>query len=279
MYRGDFDLAVATMESSLALYQEIESEVVNGVQFLSLAYANLGQMTHAQGNIDRAARLAEEALRRQRALDFTWALGDTLRIIGNVDFARGDNDHALAAYRESILFSRDNGDRRFLTNAIASIADVAAAKGSPELAVRLYAAATMHREQIGAGVEILQRSLHERGISIVRAALSPEDFDAAWAAGSTLSLSGAIAEALGNTEPAAITGEKPARNAMTLAGLTTREQDVLRLLAEGLSDRDIAKVLEISPRTVGGHITNLLAKLNVESRTAAVTYAVRHGFV
>ena len=61
------------------------------------------------------------------------------------------------------------------------------------------------------------------------------------------------------------------------AGLTAREAEVLRLLAQGLSDREIAEALFISPRTVHGHVTNLLAKLGLESRTAAAAFAVRHG--
>jgi DNA-binding NarL/FixJ family response regulator len=59
--------------------------------------------------------------------------------------------------------------------------------------------------------------------------------------------------------------------------LTPREAEVLRLLAQGLSDREIAEGLFLSPRTVGGHVTKLLTKLDFDSRTAAAVYAVRHG--
>jgi DNA-binding NarL/FixJ family response regulator len=55
--------------------------------------------------------------------------------------------------------------------------------------------------------------------------------------------------------------------------------DVLRLLAEGYPDRQIADMLSISPKTVGRHISNILAKLGVTTRTAAATYAVRHDLV
>jgi DNA-binding NarL/FixJ family response regulator len=57
--------------------------------------------------------------------------------------------------------------------------------------------------------------------------------------------------------------------------LTARELDVLTLLAEGRSDREIGQALSISPRTASGHVANLLGKLNVTSRTAAAAYAVR----
>ena len=52
---------------------------------------------------------------------------------------------------------------------------------------------------------------------------------------------------------------------------------MLRLIARGLRDREIADELSISTRTVSGHVTNLLAKLEVDSRTAAAAFAVRHG--
>jgi DNA-binding NarL/FixJ family response regulator len=54
---------------------------------------------------------------------------------------------------------------------------------------------------------------------------------------------------------------------------------VLRLVVEGKSDREIANALYISPRTVMRHVANILSKLNVESRTAAASLAIRHGIV
>jgi len=59
--------------------------------------------------------------------------------------------------------------------------------------------------------------------------------------------------------------------------LTRRERDVLRLVASGCSDREIATALGVRPRTVEWHVANLLRKLAVGSRTAAAGYAIRHG--
>ena len=61
------------------------------------------------------------------------------------------------------------------------------------------------------------------------------------------------------------------------AGLTRRERDVLRLVATGRTDREIAADLAIKPRTVEWHVANLLRKLKVGSRTAAAAHAIRHG--
>lgn len=63
------------------------------------------------------------------------------------------------------------------------------------------------------------------------------------------------------------------------AGLTAREQEVLRLLSEGCSDREIAQALSVSPRTASTHVTNILNKLGVNTRTAAAALAIRQGLV
>jgi DNA-binding NarL/FixJ family response regulator len=59
--------------------------------------------------------------------------------------------------------------------------------------------------------------------------------------------------------------------------LTPREVEVLRLIAEGQTDGEIADALAVSRRTVTTHVTGILGKLDVPSRSAAVAYGVRHG--
>jgi len=61
--------------------------------------------------------------------------------------------------------------------------------------------------------------------------------------------------------------------------LTERETDVLRLLAQGRSNKEIAHILSLSEKTVKTHVSNILSKLNVPSRTQAALYAVRIGLV
>ena len=61
--------------------------------------------------------------------------------------------------------------------------------------------------------------------------------------------------------------------------LTPREREVLRLLADGLTNRQIAERLVVSHHTVHRHVTNLLRKLGLSSRTAAAAHAVRTGLV
>ena len=86
-----------------------------------------------------------------------------------------------------------------------------------------------------------------------------------------------------------VSGEQGARNVslrfveipVPLPGeaLTTREQEVLQLMAEGLPNRGIAKRLSISPHTVKFHVASILAKLGAESRTEAVHVGARRGLI
>ena len=68
-----------------------------------------------------------------------------------------------------------------------------------------------------------------------------------------------------------LTGQPPVQ-------LTPREREVIRLLTEGLSNKEIARLLSVSPRTVNFHLDNIYAKLGVNSRTEAAIYALRQGW-
>jgi len=81
----------------------------------------------------------------------------------------------------------------------------------------------------------------------------------------------------GNGLPARVSTSNNARS--LFEELTAREREVLALLAEGLSTRDIAQRLVISPNTVRNHIQPILEKLYVHSRAGAVAFAIRHGFI
>jgi DNA-binding NarL/FixJ family response regulator len=74
-----------------------------------------------------------------------------------------------------------------------------------------------------------------------------------------------------------LTGSKPRRRSFWPAGLTDREVEVLRLLAEGQTKKEISAALFISPRTTHAHVVNIYRKIGVRTRAAAAMYAVAHG--
>ena len=99
--------------------------------------------------------------------------------------------------------------------------------------------------------------------------MGANDFDAAWAEGAALSTDEAIAYAQRGR------GERK-RPSSGWASLTPTEQDVVRLLTEGLPNKDIATRLFISPRTVETHLTHVYAKLGLSSRVQLAQEAARH---
>lgn len=71
---------------------------------------------------------------------------------------------------------------------------------------------------------------------------------------------------------------RPTEQTVTEDPLTEREVDVLKLVAKGRSNQEIAELLVVSERTVGAHVSNILSKLHLANRTQAALYALRKGF-
>ena len=108
----------------------------------------------------------------------------------------------------------------------------------------------------------------EASVAAVRDALGEKDFESAWAEGAALSVEEAIAYAQRGR------GERK-RAATGWGALTPAERDVVRLVSEGLGNKDIAARLFVSPRTVQSHLTHVYAKLNVTSRMQLAHEAAR----
>jgi DNA-binding NarL/FixJ family response regulator len=139
-------------------------------------------------------------------------------------------------------------------------------------AARLFGATESLHERIGSPLSVTQRKDQAVVVPPVRAALG-DAFDAAWADGRSLTVDAAVALAL---EVAVDSASAPS---IGHAPLTPRELEVLRLVATGLTDAEVAERLFLSRRTVSSHLTSIYTKLGVASRTAATRYAVEHQLI
>jgi DNA-binding CsgD family transcriptional regulator len=111
---------------------------------------------------------------------------------------------------------------------------------------------------------------HQALVATLRNALSDGEFNAAWAEGAALSAEEAVAYALRGR------GERK-RPSSGWAALTPTELDVVRLVGEGLPNKDIATRLFVSPRTVQSHLRHVYNKLEVTSRVQLAQESARHG--
>jgi DNA-binding NarL/FixJ family response regulator len=142
----------------------------------------------------------------------------------------------------------------------------------------------MLREVIGAPRSPFECVGYERVVATARAQLGEKTFTAAWALGRTMSPEQAITAQGQATMPVATLTEPPsAPSAKPLPlypdGLTAREVEVLRLVAQGLTNDRVAEQLVISSRTVNSHLTSIYGKIGVSSRSAATRYAIEHHLV
>jgi DNA-binding CsgD family transcriptional regulator len=149
------------------------------------------------------------------------------------------------------------------------LAVLAAEAGSYREAARLYGATQSVRQRMGAPRFKIWDAGYEASVAALRNVMGEEDFDAAWAGGAELSTEEAIAYAQRGR------GERK-RPASGWASLTPAELDVVRLVSEGLANKDIATRLFVSPRTVQAHLTHVYTKLGLTSRVQLVQEAARH---
>lgn len=156
--------------------------------------------------------------------------------------------------------------------ALEGLATVVAAQGEPLWAAHLWGAAEALREAYGFPLHPVYRADYEHSVAAVRGQLGEKAFATVWAEGRTMTPE----QALVARGSGAIFEEPPAQSLPGYPdGLTAREVEVLRLVAAGSSNQEIADTLVISERTVNSHLVHIFNKLGVNSRAAAAAFAIR----
>jgi non-specific serine/threonine protein kinase len=276
--QGDHAAARPLFEESLAIRRELGDR-----QGIAESLNNLGEVAQAQGDHAAARALHEESLAIRRELGHRWGIAVSLNNLGTVAWAQGDHAAARALYEESLAIKRELGDKKDLAECLEGLAKVAGAQGQPQRAARLLGAAEALREAIGAPLPPADRSDHERSVAAARAALGEEGFGAAWEGGRVSSLEQAIEYALGTgtavAPPPTDADRQHAALERELARISRREQEVAALIAQGLSDRQIAERLVITEGTAGLHVVHILDKLGFHARAQVAAWALQHGLV
>jgi DNA-binding CsgD family transcriptional regulator len=241
----------------------------------------LGIEEHNQGHYARASVLYEEGQAIWRDLGCTWELVCVTTNLGVTAQAQGNIAGAAAHYCESLLLLQDIGETWMMEELLALVAALAAETGDRERAARLIGATDRLLEVIGFALAPFIQVIYERARTRLRRELGEEAFAAARGMGERLTRAQALIEAhdvasvlAGTTVP-----DDPAQAARSRSDLTPRELDVLRLVAAGHSNAQIAAALFISVPTVKRHLTTILGKLGLPSRSAATAYAHTHGLV
>jgi predicted ATPase/DNA-binding CsgD family transcriptional regulator len=268
--QGRHQRAITLIEESVDLFLEVEEKWGAALQICFLAVA-----WRDRGDHGRAKRLAERGLALSREVGERQAISAALYILATLAQTEDDHERARDLFEEGLTVSAELGNEADVAHCLEGLASMAAAEGSIARAARLWGAEEALLEKIEAAVYtyVPDRSVHRSRVAAARSQLDEEAFEAAWAEGRAMKPEQVIEYALDHSKtPETALETYP-------AGLSAREVEVLRLVARGMTNAEVAKELFISPRTVSWHLGSIYRKLGFSSRTEATRFAVKHSLL
>lgn len=240
---------------------------------VAISLNGLGRIVRDQGDEPAACSLLLESLALAEELGDRSLIALSLQSLGELASDRHDLAEARRRYEEALTICRDLHDRWRIASVLEGFAGLAAVQNQPQRALCLAGAAAALRDALGTALPTPEQMTLNRQLAPARQRLGPAAA-AAWRAGQQLSEEQSIACA--RQDSAVPFVALPVTHQRQFTDLTTRESEVLRLVADGKSNRAIAAELTLSERTVVNHMSHIFAKLDVESRAAAAAFAHRH---
>lgn len=281
--RGDQSAALARFEESRALFRDLQDAWGSAITLIGQGY-----ICGKRGDyVTARARLTEAVTSWQDQQDKVSKI-DALSLLGEVMQRQGESHQASSVYVESLLLSREIGDKARCAFILRHLGSVTRSLSQHARAIQLFAAAAALSDKAWAArlTSLDNPAEQAREIAALRTQVGEEAFVTNWATGEAMTLDEAIEFALAAETPApSLSGHTPVElpatdpAATNPVGLTAREVEVLRLLAQGLTYAQIADQLVISQRTVNGHVTSIYGKLGVTSRALATRYAIDHHLI
>lgn len=285
--QGDLTTARGRYDESLAIYRTLGDRAG-----IATALVLQGLWAHHAGDYPTAHIQFEQALGLFRAVGDRRSIARTVRNLADVALAQANYANALELYDESLIRFRELGDKYFIAVCLLGFGYLNVRQGDLDRAATLLGAAAGLRSAIGGQLSRWDLGDLERGRALIQARLGEAAFAAAFARGEALTLEDAIVlarqlpevpEATPMTVAAASSSVTPHAGRPSSSsgpfGLTARELDVLRLVATGLTDVQVADHLVLSPRTINSHLHSIYGKLGVSSRSAATRHAVERKLV
>jgi predicted ATPase/DNA-binding SARP family transcriptional activator/DNA-binding CsgD family transcriptional regulator len=302
--RGDYEEATSLLEESLTLHRELGSKegvigVLNGLGVLtsakgdreqSISYfgealalsrgsgnvrknatslGNLGITMLVHGNPEQATVLLEESLALFRDLGDSSNIAIGLMYSALAALTKGDHERVEALSKESLALLQKAEDKQHIPDCLEIMAGGAGAQGLAQRAARLWGAAEAMREAIGVPLQPEDRKLLDPYVAQARSSLGEVAWQTTLAEGRAMMPEQAIEYSLSAEDPVLPPPvvRRPGRRPATLAPLTPREEQVAILVSRGLTNRQIASELFISEHTVATHITKILKRLALSSRS------------
>jgi predicted ATPase/DNA-binding CsgD family transcriptional regulator len=269
--QGDLTTARSLLEEALALRRAVGNK-----RAIASSLNDIGATAHAQGD-PIAESLLESSLKMFQELSDQFGISRCLHDLGAVVLGGGNASRAHSLFSQGLTIFRDQGDKRNAIKCLEGLAGTALVFHQFERAARLFGAAEAQREMIRVPLPGSHRANHDRTVANLRAQVDATQLAAMWAEGRAMTLDQTIEYALQSDPASELSATMPPSKYP--AGLTEREVEVLRWLARGLSNQEIADKLVLSKRTVHAHLRSIYSKLDVTTRSAATRVANEHKIV
>jgi predicted ATPase/DNA-binding CsgD family transcriptional regulator len=273
LHMRDYDLSRLLLEETATLARAATVPLWEPLSLMILA-----SVIHQLGDDAGAAALVEDAHTLGLSRQNVWVTALTRNLMGSLAAKRLDLVRAGALYRETLLLTHAIRERRFLPGALAGLARVFAARGEYARAARICGAVNAMLDVTGINLSPTSLGDYDHAFALARDGLAEETFATERSAGRAMRLDQILMEV--NSAPsvdAASSDEDRNVSVGARSDLTPREREVLGLVAQGRTNREVAAALFISHRTATTHVANILGKLGVASRTEATAWAVREG--
>jgi non-specific serine/threonine protein kinase len=234
-----------------------------------------GLLSLSQAQADRAQALLQDSLATFREQNDRWFTAHSLSLLGMVYLVQRAYDAAWAYLTEGLVLRLELRDLLTVARSFKLLGLTAARRGQSNLVALLFGAADQLEQVTGSPWPRMFQAEYEQAIANVRARLGDGAFAQAWAEGRRLP-----AEELANS---ILSTDGPQGRRRSGVGpqpiLSAREQEVAILIARGYTNRQIADLLIVAPRTVDTHVERILRKLQVHSRVQVTAWVTELGLL
>ena len=307
LYEGDYERAWHLHEHGIAIFEDVGDLCMNGLIHMMQA-----DVAVAQGNMEQAQKLIQRGREMFHQVGATWSLGSYFTMWGQIALRIGHYRRARFLLQEALSYLQRMGDQQGMLNTYTLLIQEAAQEQDystvrtlaeqhlqiaralndknalffcmEELAMLLskqgqavwatYIWGALERVDQTASPDLSARDRREPFINTVRDHLGDQLFARAWSEGQKMTLEQAVTIPVDDRSMPPATSVAAATQTHSTTELTKRELDVLRHLAQGRSNAQIAGELTISIATVNSYLRTIYSKLGVTSRTGAVRAAL-----
>lgn len=287
LHYNDFERARRFGEASLRLGQAEQDKPNIAASLFVLSIA-----AFHQGNLAKSAELGEECLEIWRELGDLGSCASALNHLGRLALRQGAFEKAGRLMVESLGLNWKLNNKLGVANTILQIIELSLAQPAQPAgtyrAVQLLSWQERISATFGGNMPPLARLSFDASLANSRSRLDDAHFSALWTEGQALTVEQAVGLAreagLLVSQLPAVSSEPTSSTESSFTGkagdagekLTQREVEVLRLVAAGLTNAQVAGKMSITSRTVNAHLTSIYAKLSVTSRSGAIRYALEH---